>query len=666
MTTIAASSIGGTYAYLNGSGIPNGADTTGWVQYSTVNPTTCSTTFGSRVPTSGGTDLSIGYSAVPYSEYVSGLTPETTYYYCAEVSNAYGTALGAILSFTTTAIAPTVTTGGVTSLTGSTAVLNATGNPGGAATTGWFRYATASPGTCNGTFGTALPSTGGSSLGSGIATVSYSQTATGLTAGTTYYYCAIDSNSLGTVYGSVLSFTTPVPPTVTTSSSISIANNYVYLYGTVNPNNASTTAWFQYGTTNPTTCSASFGTASGTYGAGAGATAISYDLEITGLTPDTTYYYCAIASNNAGTSVGAVLSFTTAAPPVLTTAAATTVTSSSAVLNGAGTPNGADTSGWFGYSTTNPGTCTATFGTRLPASGGTDLSTGFSPVNYAQTLTGLTPSTTYYYCAIGSNTYGTAWGTVLSFTTLAAAPTVTTVAASNLAPTTAQLNGSANPEGADTTGWFRYSTTNPTTCNNTFGTAVPATGGMDVGAGISAVSYSEPLTGLTAGTTYYFCALVSNSIGTAVGSVLSFTTPLPPTVVTSYATSITNTSAYLYGTANPNNATTTAWFRYAITNPGTCNNTFGSLAPTTGSYGVGSGTSAVTYDEPITGLSPSTIYYFCAIANNAEGTAFGSILTFETQAPSTVTTGSATTITSSSAVLNGLRNSERRRHDGLV
>jgi hypothetical protein len=105
------------------------------------------------------------------------------------------------------------------------------------------------------------------------------------------------------------------------------------------------------------------------------------------------------------------------------------------------------------------------------------------------------------------------------------APTVTTTAATSVGTTGATLNGSANPNGAATTGWFRYSTTSPgTTCNDTFGTRLPSTGGSSLGSGTAAVAYSQAVTGLTASTTYYFCAIGSNSFGTAFGSVQSFAT----------------------------------------------------------------------------------------------------------------------------------------------
>ena len=120
---------------------------------------------------------------------------------------------------------------------------------------------------------------------------------------------------------------------------------------------------------------------------------------------------------------------------------------------------------------------------------------------------------------------------------LTAAPKATTVAASGITTSSAVLNGIGNPGGEATTGRFRYSPTNPGTCNDTFGTRVPAAGGTDLGTGTSPVPYSITTTGLTPGVTYYFCSIVSNATGTSFGAILSFTIPAPPAVVTSPARS---------------------------------------------------------------------------------------------------------------------------------
>lgn len=104
-------------------------------------------------------------------------------------------------------------------------------------------------------------------------------------------------------------------------------------------------------------------------------------------------------------------------------------------------------------------------------------------------------------------------------------PTVATSAASSILSASATLNGSANPNGNATTGWFRYATVNPGTCDDSFGIL---TGTSSLGAVTSVVPYSQSITSLSFGTTYFYCAIASNAGGTGFGSVESFTTlPMP-------------------------------------------------------------------------------------------------------------------------------------------
>src|SRR5205807_861909 len=121
------------------------------------------------------------------------------------------------------------------------------------------------------------------------------------------------------------------------------------------------------------------------------------------------------------------------------------------------------------------------------------------------------------FCAIAQNSFGTSFGSVLAFTTLAATPSTFTSSATGLTDSAATLNGGANPNGAATTGWFRYDVTSPGSCNDAFGTRVPGSGGTPLGAGDSSVSMSQPISGLAPGTTYYFCAIANNSLGTTFG-----------------------------------------------------------------------------------------------------------------------------------------------------
>ncbi len=129
--------------------------------------------------------------------------------------------------------------------------------------------------------------------------------------------------------------------------------------------------------------------------------------------------------------------------PTVTTQPATADTATSTTLNGTGNPNGTASTGWFRYSATNPGSCNDTFGTRVPASGGVVLGSGSSAVPFNQTIGGLIPSTTYYYCAIASSTGGIAFGSVVSKLTRPSAPTGIT-AVPNASCGSGQINISWN------------------------------------------------------------------------------------------------------------------------------------------------------------------------------------------------------------------------------
>ncbi|MDP2275313.1 MAG: hypothetical protein Q8K32_31495 [Archangium sp.] len=657
VTTTAATLLSSTGATLNGAANPRSDASTGWFRYATTSPGTCNDTFGTRAPTTGGTSLGAGSTSTPYEEALTGLSPGTTYYFCALASNSQGTSVGTVLSFTTTNV-PTANTNAATALSATGATLNASGNPRGDAATGWFRYSTSNPGSCNDTFGTRTPLTGGTSLGSGSTAVPYTAVLTGLTSLTTYYFCAITSNSVGTTLGSVVSFTTPSAPVVTTAAASGVGSTSATLNGSANPSGLTATGYFRYATVDPGSCNDTFGTrspASGGTALGAGSTAVAYSQVLSTLVSGNTYFYCAIASNSAGVSFGAVMSFTTPGTPVVSSLAATAVTSSGATLNGEANPAGSATTGYLRYSTTNPVTCNDTFGVRAPVSGGTSLGAGFVVTPYSQVITGLASATTYYFCAIASNGVGTRFGAVLSFTT-AAGPAVATSPASAITGTTATLNGSASPRGLASTGWYRYASSNPGGCNDTFGTRIPATGGTALGAGTSPVGFTENVTGLTPGTTYYFCALASNAAGTSNGSVEVFTTPGPPSVTTTAASGVTSSGATLNGSVTANTAATTGWFRYSTTNPGTCDDAFGTRSPATGGTALGTAITPITYLQNISGLTAGTTYFYCAIASNSFGTRFGSVLSFATPAPPVVTTVAASGVSGTSATLNGTVN----------
>lgn len=91
-------------------------------------------------------------------------------------------------------------------------------------------------------------------------------------------------------------------------------------------------------------------------------------------------------------------------------------------------------------------------------------------------------------------------------------PTVQTLPATLIRPTTVQLNGTVDPNGTTITGRFKWDTVNPPVANTTANQAL--------GAGQDPVQFLQGLTGLNPNTTYYFRAL-ANALE---GEVFSFTT----------------------------------------------------------------------------------------------------------------------------------------------
>ena len=218
-----------------------------------------------------------------------------------------------------------------------------------------------------------------------------------------------------------------------------------------------------------------------------------------------------------GTSLDPTLSFclkaftsTATLAPTVTTSAATSIASSSATLGGNVNPNGADTVVWFLYSTNS----SMSGAVSTPQQ---DIGSGTAGLPASANITGLIANTPYYFQVAAQNSAGTSYGSILSFTTSSAPPTVTTSAATSVTSSSATLGGNVNPNGADTNIWFLYST------NSSMSGAV-STPKQDIGSGTATVPVSANVASLTANTPYYFQAVAQNSAGTSQGSILNFTT----------------------------------------------------------------------------------------------------------------------------------------------
>ncbi len=205
--------------------------------------------------------------------------------------------------------------------------------------------------------------------------------------------------------------------------------------------------------------------------------------------------------------------------------------------------------------------------------------------------------------------------------------------------------------------FFLYYNNSPSTCGSTGSNVViPAFSFVDSHvAGDRSKDYDYSIvvgdneaSSLKPDTTYYYCAVLryltaDNSIKTVYGAVQSFTT----NNLTQPATNVSNNSATLNGLAYNNTLSgAQGWFRYSGSNPGACNDTFGTRAPGSGGTNLDTTTTSQSYNQTISGLNAVTTYYYCAIAENSVGKAYGSVLQFTTTSTSTAPTVSSPTATS--------------------
>ena len=119
----------------------------------------------------------------------------------------------------------------------------------------------------------------------------------------------------------------------------------------------------------------------------------------------------------------------------------------------------------------------------------------------------------------------------------ASAPTVSSGAASDLAETTATLNGTVDADGGDAV----------TATGFVWGTDAMLSGASDASGSATSGAFTASLTGLTSGTTYYFSAYATNGEGTDYGDTLSFTTT-PAAAAFTCGTSAVTFDGHAYST----------------------------------------------------------------------------------------------------------------------
>jgi hypothetical protein len=588
--TTAASSIASTTATSGGNISTDGGSAVsarGIVWGTTSNPTTALTT-----KTTDGTGTGT------FTSSLTGLTAATLYYVRSYATNAIGTVYGAEISFTTLAVAPTLSTTAASSI----AKYAATG--GGTITSNGGSVITVS-GICWST--NATPTISNSKTTDGTTSGTFSGSITGLTAGTTYYVRAYATNAIGTSYGAAQSFTTlsstSVNPTLAaTTTATSITATTAVLGGNVTDEGATQVSarGLVYGT------SSGSSTSTVSLGSGAG----TFTSTLTGLAQGTTYYVRSFATNAQGTAYGAETSFTTqTSPTVSVTATPTSLTTTSAVGGGTISSDGGATitiSGLVWGVSTNP-EITLTTKTTDGALSGT----------FTSSITGLTQGTAYHVRAYATNSIGTSYGPDITFTTLTTPTVSATATVTSITGTTATSGGTITADGGTSVtarGVVWDTNANPVVSLSTKTSDATGTG-----------SFTSSLTGLSIATTYYVRAFATNSVGTVYGPEVSFSTPNTATLTSTTSSTITSYTAILGGVlSSTGGASTSISISYSTdSNFGTSST--GSIQSNINSAG--------TYTATISGLTASTTYYAKAFATNSAGTTYGPTINFSTPAP---------------------------------
>lgn len=605
----------------------------GVVWATTANPTVGA---GTKV-----TDASTGTGT--FNSTLTGLASGTTHYARAYAINVAGTSYGNDVTVLTVPGTPATPTSSSVGTTGFTVNWSATTG----ATSYRLDLSTAS------NFGTLV------SDYSDLTVNSTSQAVSGLTPGTTYYarVRAVNASGTGANSATLTQATTGVPEIAVESpvgtgvasggsradfGTLTVANTADFTFRVLNSGSAAlSVTGITFGGTHASDFTVVGGSTATIAAGGSQDFTIRFTPGADGARTGTVTF--GNSDSDEGSYVISLSGTGSAAPvaPTVTSSAASLITATGATLNGTVNADGGAgiTGRGFVYSSTDS--------TPTIEEGAGQVTTTGTTGAASEAVTGLANSTLYYFRVYASNSAGTSYGSVLSFTTLKGQPPlhVTGFAAGTI--TTANIP--ATWTGATADGYLlRVSST--TVNDPTDGTTVGDDTDLSDGAGTinlasNVTSYSS-FTGFAAGTTYIFKLYPYNNSGANIDylatGVPSFEAELLPAAPASAPTFASVTATGF--TVNWSAVTGADSYRLDVS-------TASDFASFVGGYEnleVTGGTS-----QAVTGLSANTQYFARVRAVNTSGTgansATGNQTTSQLSAPATL---AASSITSSGFTAN--------------
>jgi len=594
-----------------------------------------------------GGDLLQDYNANDVTQSVAGLAASTTYFFAVVVRDVAGNkAIYAPVSQTTNAAAdvtpPNIGTAiSFASITATTLTVN-WGHAADAITAQAaleYRLVRATTSAAIDTIAEVDAISGGDLLQNYTAN-DITQNVSGLVEGSTWFYAVVVRDVAGNkaLYAPASQATTSAPPTVGTAISFASVTETSFTVNWGAATDAGTAqANLEYRLVTAAT-SAAIDTVAEVDAISGGAllqdyTANDITQNVTGLTAGTTYFFAVVVRDAVGNKTlytpASQTTADTTAPTVGTAISFSSVAGTTMTVNWGAATDAVTPQANLQYRLVKATTAAAIDTiAEVDAISGGDLLQNYTANDITQNVTGLSGSTTYYFAVVVRDTTGnkTIYTPASQMTLDINAPTVgTAISFTSVVETSLTVNWGAATDTVTPQANLEYRLVKATTSTaiDTIGEVEAITGG-DLLQDYTANDIAQNVTGLSAGTIYFFAAVVRDAAGNkALYTPASQATPdlTPPTIGTAISfSSITGTSMAVNWGAATDAVTSQASLQYRLVKSTTSAaiDTITEVDAISGADLLQNYT-ANDVTQNVTGLTGSTTYYFAVVVRDAAG-----------------------------------------------